>query len=153
MIQQYSSSRSRRLLEQTMSSQSAAGILLLVDLSLVLLLQRGPKGSEPFTWAVPGGRIENGETAHEAAIRETQEELQVDVRRYSPSFSFSQPIPGERGLTFTTFVYKLSGMPSWSPNINEESLAFGFFTLPAIKRLPLHPGMPYAFTQIGWSLK
>ena len=138
------------LFEQTMNNASAAGTCVIAD-SLLLMLQRGPKGAAPLTWAFAGGRIEEGETPFQAAIRETQEELSVDLRYDPVAFSFSQPIPGEAGKTFTTFVYTFPRVPSgWSPRINEESLAFGWFTLPAVKMLNLHPGIPYALKQIGW---
>ena len=144
--------RAQSLLEQTMSDQNAAGTLILIEPLLMFLLQRGPKGAEPLTWAVAGGRIEEGETPYQAAIRETQEEIQIDLQGYSPAFSFSQPIPGESGRIFTTFVYKFPHIPQgWSPMLNEESLAFGFFTKPAVSMLPLHPGMNYALKKIGWA--
>lgn len=142
--------RASSLLEQTMSAQSAAGTLILIE-PTIFLLQRGPKGAEPHTWAVAGGRIEDGESPFEAAIRETQEEIDIDLTSYRPEFSFSQPIPGETGRTFTTFVFRFPRIPSgWSPMINDESLAFGWFTRPAISMLTLHPGMSYALKQIGW---
>ncbi len=145
--------RAGGLLEQTINGEDAAGTLVLAG-PLILLLQRGPKGAEPFTWAVAGGRIEQGETPYQAAIRETQEELQINLRGYPVSFSFSQPIPGESGRVFTTFVFGLPRIPTgWSPEINEESLSFGFFSYPALKMLNLHPGMPHAFKMIGWDLQ
>ena len=145
--------RARYLLEQTISDQSAAGCCVLAG-PLLLMLQRGPKGAEPFSWAFAGGRIEDGENPYQAAIRETQEELQIDLSGDKPTFSYQQPIPGESGRTFTTFVFTFPRIPSgWSPAINEESLAFGWFTKPALSRIELHRGMPYALKQIGWRSK
>ena len=146
--------RARYLLEQTMTKQSAAGTCVILsgntELAL-LLLQRGPKGAEPFTWAFAGGRIEDGEGPLQAALRETWEELQIDLSQEQYSSYFVQPIPGELGLTFTTFIYQLPRFPTtWSPEINEESLAWGVFTKPALEHLTLHRGMPYALKQIGW---
>ena len=143
--------RAYYLLEQTMSDQSAAGCCVLAG-PLLLMLQRGPKGAEPLTWAFAGGRIEEGETPYQAAIRETQEELQIDLRKEKPAFSYQQPIPEETGKTFTTFVFTFSRIPrGWSPEINEESLAFGWFTKPALSHIELHRGMPFALKQIGWT--
>lgn len=44
----------------------------------VLLAQRG-KWPRKFTWSIPGGAQEIGETVHEAALREVREETGVDI--------------------------------------------------------------------------
>ena len=53
----------------------AAGILFLDPDGSALFLKRGPGGDWPGAWCFPGGRIEDGETAEEAALREAREEL------------------------------------------------------------------------------
>lgn len=40
----------------------------------VLLLKRGPNGSYPGMWCLPGGHIESGESPEDAAARELLEE-------------------------------------------------------------------------------
>lgn len=45
----------------------------------VLCAQRGSQGSLPGKWEFPGGKIESGETAREALVREIDEELQCTV--------------------------------------------------------------------------
>lgn len=52
----------------------AAGILILSSKGNALFLKRGPGGDAPGLWCVPGGRIEEGEKALQAAVRETDEE-------------------------------------------------------------------------------
>lgn len=52
----------------------AAGILIVAKDGRALFLKRGPGGDAPGEWCFPGGRIEDGETSIEAAIRETKEE-------------------------------------------------------------------------------
>ena len=49
----------------------------------LLLIRRG-RGPAAGEWSVPGGRVEWGETAHEAVVRETYEEtgLEVVVNRF-----------------------------------------------------------------------
>lgn len=49
-----------------------------------LLLVRRGHGPAAGTWSVPGGRVRQGETLHEAVVREVSEEtgLQVAVERF-----------------------------------------------------------------------
>ena len=44
----------------------------------VLLIRRG-RGPAAGEWSVPGGRVEAGETLHEAVVRETAEETGLEV--------------------------------------------------------------------------
>jgi 8-oxo-dGTP diphosphatase len=44
-----------------------------------LLLVRRGRGAAAGEWSVPGGRVERGETLHEAVVRETFEETGVEV--------------------------------------------------------------------------
>ena len=46
---------------------------------LVLCAQRGQTGSLPGMWEFPGGKIEPGESARDALIREIDEELKCSV--------------------------------------------------------------------------
>jgi 8-oxo-dGTP pyrophosphatase MutT (NUDIX family) len=41
----------------------------------VLVLKRAARGTNPGQWALPGGRLEPGESAEEAALREAAEEV------------------------------------------------------------------------------
>lgn len=59
----------------------AAGLLLTsLDRSQVLLQLRSRMVLSPGTWALPGGALERGESAQEAAIREAVEEVGLDRR-------------------------------------------------------------------------
>ena len=44
-----------------------------------LLLVRRGRGPAAGEWSVPGGRVEAGETLHEAVVRETAEETALEV--------------------------------------------------------------------------
>ena len=44
-----------------------------------LLLVRRGRGPAAGEWSVPGGRVERGETVHEAVVRETYEETGLEV--------------------------------------------------------------------------
>jgi len=59
----------------------AAGILILDTNDNALFLKRGAGGDMPGMWCFPGGRLEDGETSIDAAVRETKEETGFDVIR------------------------------------------------------------------------
>lgn len=44
----------------------------------LLLIRRG-RGAQAGLWAVPGGKVELGETLREAAVREVREETAIEV--------------------------------------------------------------------------
>lgn len=57
---------------------NVVGAVILRD-NRVLCAQRGPNGSLGGLWEFPGGKIEPGETARDALIREIDEELNCQV--------------------------------------------------------------------------
>ena len=59
---------------------TGALIVLVDDTERVLILLRPSSAYwAPTTWGYPGGKIEDGETPHDAAIRETKEETELDA--------------------------------------------------------------------------
>ena len=48
--------------------------------SMLLLMRSGKSRWMPKKWGLPGGKIEAGETAEEAVIRETKEETSLDIQ-------------------------------------------------------------------------
>jgi 8-oxo-dGTP diphosphatase len=55
----------------------AVGIIM--NNGRILACQRKRTVRYPLKWEFPGGKIEPGETAHEAVVRELQEELGIDA--------------------------------------------------------------------------
>ena len=68
---------------KTKKKPLGAVILLMNKLGDILILRRAPESYfAPNQWGFPGGKIEEGETACGAALRETLEE--TELRVYSP---------------------------------------------------------------------
>ncbi|MHB8816950.1 MAG: NUDIX domain-containing protein [Steroidobacteraceae bacterium] len=88
----------------------AAGVLFVNPAGEALLLRR----TDGEGWAFPGGGIEDGETAEQAARREVEEETGL---KYDGDLSFwTRRI--KDGVDVTTFLGKLSD--SFEPTLNQE---------------------------------
>lgn len=68
-------------------------------------IKRGKPNSLPEYWDIPGGMVEEGETPSIAAIRETKEEVNLDVRIGTVLHEDSN-YDEEKGTVFTRIVYQ-----------------------------------------------
>ena len=101
--------------EDTNGVTRAAGIMYRHKDGRVLLLKRSKEGDAEGQWAFPGGKIEEGETAEIAAIRESIEET-----GYNPG-SLKGKLHTRRiknGVDFTTFLHEVDD--TFIPKLNEE---------------------------------
>lgn len=73
----------------------AAGAIVVRD-GRVLLVRRGQPPSEGL-WAIPGGRVELGETLQQAAEREIEEETGLTIRAGNPVHTFDVILRDEAG--------------------------------------------------------
>lgn len=90
----------------------AAGVMYVDDAGHVLMVRRSDTGE----WAFPGGRIESGESADEAARRECEEEVghsPKDLRLWTRRVA--------DGVDFTTFLCRVP--EQFEPKLNDEHTA------------------------------
>lgn len=136
-----------------------AGILFLVG-DTALFLRRGNGSSMPNTWCCPGGKIEEGETPEQAAIRETFEEAGIQLkesdlrpwtRTVAPAeagpVAVSGQVPAEpEDVDFTTYVVRLTEQFTPKLNLDEHD---GYCWAPVGGApQPLHPGMTTALARM-----
>ena len=116
------------------SSGRASGILFISDQGRTLLLRRGKGGDHPLRWGLPGGHLEEGETAETAARREVREETGY---RYRGDLS----VIADDGH-FTTFIAK--GVKEFDVSLNDEHDGF-VWCLPEEAPAELHPSLADTF--------
>jgi 8-oxo-dGTP diphosphatase len=80
-MQQTPNSRPSRSPRERSSVKKQINVVgaVIVREGLILCAQRGPTGALPGMWEFPGGKIEAGETPHDALAREITEELECEV--------------------------------------------------------------------------
>ena len=68
-------------------------------------MKRGKENSLPEYWDIPGGMVEEGETPSAAAIRETKEEVNLDIV-IGPILHEDSNYDESKGTVFTRIVYQ-----------------------------------------------
>lgn len=98
----------------------AAGIIFVTPNGRALFLKRSVNGDHASEWCHPGGGIEEGETAEEAAAREAEEECGIDCYYYVDDIEFDvlDSRISEEGVDFTTFVVMVDA--EFIPTLNDE---------------------------------
>ena len=96
----------------------------------VLLAKRT---KQPFQWSFPGGSLEPGESAAQAAIREAREEVGVEIEIIEKAGEREIELPeANRRFIISVFAARLvSGEPKAGPEASET----GWFELAEISAL------------------
>jgi 8-oxo-dGTP diphosphatase len=87
--------------------QRRVAVVFLVDPEGRILMQHRAATAKisPNQWALPGGKIEVGETPAEAARREVLEETGLTVERVEPFWSGTRPSVAEAGKLVEMHVF------------------------------------------------
>ncbi len=73
----------------------------------------------PFQWSFPGGAIESGESAQQAAIREAREEVSVEIEIAGKVGEREVTLPDKRYLISVFAARLVSGEPTTGPEASE----------------------------------
>ncbi len=88
--------------------------------SIILIKRKNP----PYGWALPGGFIEYGESAEEAALREAKEETNLDINLICQFHCYSESRRDPRGHTIS-IVYVAKG--EGKAKAMDDAKEIGFF--------------------------
>jgi 8-oxo-dGTP pyrophosphatase MutT (NUDIX family) len=106
----------------------------------ILLLQRSTDKSQPHTWGIPGGKMEEGESPLECVVRELYEETKLllskdQLSSLGPVF---MRLPTHQ-FVFHLFRFQFKNLPPLVI-LNQENEAFKWITLKDAYLLPLMMG-------------
>ena len=112
----------------------AAGLVLVRDRS-ILLQHRAPWVHNGDTWGIPGGARDSHETPIEAALREANEEIGIDIKLLSTVGEF---VDDHITWSYHTIIAKAS--PELiAHEMNDESLEVKWIPIAEIENQKLHP--------------
>lgn len=98
----------------------AVDIIIELDSGGIVLIKRK---NPPPGWALPGGFIDYGESAEDAAIREAREETSLKVQLVELLHVYSDPKRDARQHTISTvFIAKASGIPHGADDAAEAQV-------------------------------
>ena len=105
----------------------------------VLLVQRGQPPSEGL-WAVPGGRVELGETLQQAAERELLEETGITIRAGDPVYTFDVVLRDDAGrVQFHYVIVDLAAdYVNGEPHASDDALQVRWLSAAEVERLPVY---------------
>ena len=114
----------------------------------VLLVERG-RGALVGRWAVPGGRVEWGETLEDAARREVREETGLDVRLGPVVWAGEYIGPGDPPSWHYTLVDFVGYQVGGSLSAGDDARDARWVTLSEAQDLPLADSMPVLFENLA----
>lgn len=121
------------------SSMDVAGCFCVYQ-GKILFLHRNPGKPQGETWCVPGGKLEEGETAEQAVIREVMEEVGIDLKgkllTYCRKVFVRFP---DREFILHLFRVQLEEEPQLNVAAQEHQ-SYRWVTLEEALKLPLIPG-------------
>ena len=96
-----------------------------------IIIEIGPNGivlikrkNPPYSWAIPGGFVDYGESLEEAAVREAKEETDLDVKLIKQFHTYSDPKRDPRHHSISTvYIAKAEGVPK----AKDDALEIGVF--------------------------
>ena len=124
-----------------------AGAIVVDRAGRVLLVLRANPPAQG-RWSIPGGRIEAGERAEEAAVRELREETGLRGEVVRDVGTVERPAPAGGTYVIRDFLLRVEGDPM--PVAGDDAADAGWFTGAEVRALETSPGLGEAL--IGWGI-
>ena len=106
------------------NSKIGVGVFVLNEKNELLLMRRGKKArTEQGSWALPGGKVDPGETAEETAVREIKEEVNLEIKIENELTTYDCTLPNEN-IRWVTKIF-LTKVISGTPQIMEPEKCDG----------------------------
>jgi 8-oxo-dGTP diphosphatase len=121
----------------------AAGLLLLEG-ERVLLQHRAPWVHNGDTWGIPGGARDSHESALQAALRESYEEIGIDANLVQAE---ANHIDDHGDWAYETIIAKLRGGGA-TFLMNHETLDLRWFKISEVAGAELHPSFARSWAEI-----
>src|SRR5262249_31342715 len=128
------------------SRAAAAGIMFRTPDGCALFLRRGADGDHAGEWCLPGGGIEQGETAEGAARREATEETKAEMFLEVGPLQLLDRRTSDEGVDYSPFVQPITDQ--FLPTLNSEHSAFAWAPTSHPPE-PLHPGVKAVLSKIA----
>ena len=96
-------------------------VIIRMEKGIVLIKRK----NKPFGWAIPGGFIDYGESAEDAARREAKEETNLDVRGLKQFRVYSAP---GRDPRFHTLSVVFTARAQGKPRARDDAAEIGVFS-------------------------
>lgn len=113
----------------------------IVEAGRILLVQRGRQPGAGL-WAVPGGKVEYGETLEATAVREAMEETGYEVELGSVVWVGESIGPGEPPEWHYTLTDFLATVKGGALRAGDDAADAAWFELDRVDELPLTVTMP-----------
>jgi 8-oxo-dGTP diphosphatase len=125
----------------------AAGLVLVRDQS-ILLQHRAPWVHNGDTWGIPGGARDSHESPLEAALREANEEIGIDINLVTPVDEF---VDDHITWSYHTIIAKADASLI-AHEMNDESLEVKWILIAEIENQKLHPSFANTWPKLRLKL-
>lgn len=123
------------------------GAIVFDEHGRLLLIRRAHAPAEGL-WSIPGGRVEPGEDAVAATVREVREETGLDVRVVREVGSVVRELPDGDRYVIRDFLAECA--PAVAPRAGDDASDAAFVHPVDLGRYALSPGLREAL--VGWGL-